>query len=204
MLDRRRHWNAIYGERKPEETSWHQESPSLSLELIRGAAPSKDARIIDAGGGASRLVDALLAEGFNAVSVLDLSAHALARSKERLGDRANAATWIEADIEAFAPSAPYDVWHDRAVFHFLTEKADREAYLAALRRALKPGGAVILAAFAPDGPAKCSGLPVRRYDARLIRETFGTDFELVRETAETHLTPWQAEQKFSYFRLRRH
>ncbi|HXT00007.1 MAG TPA: class I SAM-dependent methyltransferase [Elusimicrobiota bacterium] len=203
MLDRRRHWEAIYGDRKPEEVSWFQESPALSLELIREAAPSKDSRIIDVGGGASRLVDFLTADHFSAVTVLDVSGRALAYSSERLGPRAKDVAWIESDVFSFAPSAPYEVWHDRAVFHFLTEKAERDAYLQVLRRALKPGGAVILAAFASDGPEKCSGLPVRRYDAGLVREAFGGDFELVRETAETHVTPWKAEQRFSYYRLMR-
>jgi trans-aconitate methyltransferase len=203
MSDRRRHWEAVYGERKPEETSWFQESPSLSLELIRGAASSKDARIVDVGGGASRLTDSLVDAGFTALTVLDISGRALAYSQERLGARAKEAAWIESDVTGFSPSAPYDVWHDRAVFHFLTEKADRDAYLEVLGRSLKPGGAVILAAFAPDGPEKCSGLPVRRYDAGMIRETFGDGFELVREESETHLTPWKTEQRFGYFLLMR-
>jgi len=203
MLDRRLHWETIYGERKPEDVSWFQESPALSLQLIKGAAPSKDARIIDVGGGASRLVDALAAEGFTGLSVLDISGRALSHSRDRLGSRAKKISWIESDVAAFAPAESYDVWHDRAVFHFLTEKAERDAYLGVLRRSLKPGGALILAAFAPDGPERCSGLPVRRYDAALVRETFGPGFKLVLETAETHLTPWKTEQRFSYFLLKR-
>ena len=203
MFDRRSYWETIYGERKPEDVSWFQETPAVSLELIRGAAPSKAARVLDVGGGASRLADFLLEDGFTGLSVLDISGRALAHSQERLGARAKKISWIESDIAAFVPPAPYDVWHDRAVFHFLTEKADRDAYLAVLRRSLKPGGAVILAAFAPDGPEKCSGLPVRRYDAALVRETFGPDFKLILETAETHITPWNAEQRFSYFLLKR-
>lgn len=202
MLDRRRHWETIYGDRRPEDVSWFQESPALSLRLIQGAASSKDARVIDVGGGASRLVGALAADGFSSLTVLDISSRALAHSKERLGTRAERISWIESDVAAFVAGAPFDVWHDRAVFHFLSEKTERDAYLGVLRRSLKPGGAVVLAAFAPDGPEKCSGLPVRRYDAALVRETFGPDFELVLETAETHITPWHSEQRFSYFLLK--
>lgn len=203
MPDRRPHWEAIYGDRKPDEVSWFQESPALSFELIRETAPAKDERIIDVGGGASRLVDSLLSGGHTNLTVLDISGRALAYSKGRLGSRSKDISWVESDVLAFAPAAPYDVWHDRAVFHFLTEEAEREAYLGVLRRSLTPGGAVILAAFAPDGPEQCSGLPVRRYDAKLLRETFGEGFQLVREEAETHVTPWKTEQKFAYFLLKR-
>jgi SAM-dependent methyltransferase len=120
-----------------------------------------------------------------------------------LGSRAKKVIWIEADITTFIPVETYDVWHDRAVFHFLTEKSDRNEYVDRVRRSLKPGGALILSAFAPDGPETCSGLPVRRYDANLVREAFGSAFELLRETAESHLTPWNTEQKFGYFLFRR-
>ena len=202
-LDRRAHWEKIYGERKPDEVSWHQESPSLSLELIGRARVPKSGAVIDVGGGASRLVDALLDDGFEHVSVLDISARALAYARERLGARAGKVNWIEADVTAFAPAESYDLWHDRAVFHFLTEESDRRKYVEGLLKALKPGGALIAAAFAPDGPEKCSGLPVRRYDANLVRETFGEGFEFVREAAEIHVTPWKTEQRFSYFLLKR-
>jgi SAM-dependent methyltransferase len=203
VLDARRHWERIYGEHKPEDVSWFQETPALSLEMIRGAAPSKHARILDVGGGASRLVDGLAAGGFTDLTVLDISGRALAHSRERMGERGKNISWIETEVAAFAPEAPFDIWHDRAVFHFLAENADRDAYLAVLRRALKPGGSLILAAFAPEGPEKCSGLPVRRYDAGLVRETFGPDFKLIMEAAETHLTPWNAEQRFAYFLLKK-
>jgi trans-aconitate methyltransferase len=203
MFDRRSHWDKIYAERKPDEVSWHQERPALSLELIGCAAPSKKARVIDVGGGASRLAGALLDEGFSDVTVLDVSGRALACAKESLGGRAERVTWIESDVAGFAPEAAYELWHDRAVFHFLTEAAEREAYVDALRRSLKPGGAAVLAAFAPDGPETCSGLPVRRYDAKLLREAFGPGFELVHEAAETHVTPWKTAQKFKYFLIKR-
>lgn len=198
-LDRRAHWEKIYGDRKPDEVSWFQEKPGASLELIRLARVPKDGRIIDVGGGASRLVDALLDDGFESPSVLDISARALAHARERLGARSAKVNWIEADITAFVPAESYDLWHDRAVFHFLTEESDRNNYVECVRKALKPGGALILAAFSPDGPETCSGLPVRRYDARLLRESFGEGFELLREVSETHTTPRKTAQKFGFY-----
>lgn len=203
MLDRRGHWDRIYAERKPDEVSWHQERPSLSLELIGCAAPSKKSRLIDVGGGASRLAGSLLDAGYSDVTVLDVSARALAWAKEWLGSRAERVTWIESDVAGFAPETAYELWHDRAVFHFLTEAAEREAYVEAVRRSLKPGGAMVVATFALDGPDTCSGLPVRRYDAKLLREAFGPGFELVHVAAETHVTPWKTAQKFRYFLIKR-
>ena len=202
-LDRRVRWEKIYCERTADEVSWFQGSPALSLELIRQAKVPQGGTLIDVGGGASRLVDSILDEDLARVSVLDISPRALAHARDRLGARAEQVHWIEADITAFLPAEPYDVWHDRAVLHFLTDESDRKKYVECLRKALKPGGAFILAAFAPDGPETCSGLPVRRYDSSLVREAFGDEFELVRETAETHMTPWTAEQKFAYFLLKR-
>jgi trans-aconitate methyltransferase len=200
-LDRRGHWEKIYGDRKAEEVSWFQETPALSLELIRQARILKNGNVIDVGGGASRLVDSLLEAGFENVSVLDISVRALAQAQVRMGPQAGSVNWIEADVTTFVPAEAYDLWHDRAVFHFLTEESDRIKYVDCVRKALKPGGAVILAAFAPDGPETCSGLRVRRYDARLVRESFGEDFELLQESAEIHRTPWNTEQKFEYFLL---
>ena len=197
--DRRDHWENIYGARHPGEVSWHQETPALSLELIRRSGVSEGGRMIDVGGGASRLADSLVAAGYTQVSVLDISPRALAHARERMGARAKQVNWIEADITSFVPVETYDVWHDRAVFHFLTEESDRQKYADCALRSLKPGGALILAVFAPDAPETCSGLPVRRYDASLVRDAFGDAFELVREAAETHATPWKTEQKFGYF-----
>jgi SAM-dependent methyltransferase len=202
-LDRRVHWEKIYGERKADELSWFQETPALSLELIRRANIPKDGRVIDVGGGASRLVDCLLDSGFARVSVLDITPRALAHAQERLGARAEQVHWIEADVASFVPSETFDLWHDRAVFHFLTDASDRKKYVDCVRKALNPGGALILAAFAADGPEKCSGLPVRRYDSHLIREAFGGEFDLLHEATENHRTPWNSEQKFAYFLLRR-
>jgi ubiquinone/menaquinone biosynthesis C-methylase UbiE len=202
MSERRLHWEKIHGDRKPDEVSWHQENPSLSLDLIRKAGIPKDGSVIDVGGGASRLADALLDEGFARVSVLDISARSLARAKERLGARASKVVWIETDLTAFVPKEAYDLWHDRAVFHFLTEEDDRRKYVDLVRRTLKAGGALVLAAFALDGPETCSGLPVRRYDAGLVRAAFGSGFVLVDEAAEAHVTPRGVEQRFRYFLLR--
>lgn len=202
-LDRRGHWEKIYGERKPDEVSWFQETPALSLELIRQANTPLDGNVIDVGGGASRLVDSLLDARFGNITVLDISARALAHAQERLGARAKQVRWIEADVTMFAVEETYDLWHDRAVFHFLMERSDRKEYVDCVRNALKPGGALVLAAFAPDGPETCSGLPVRRCDSLIVRETFGTEFELLKEAAETHRTPWDTEQKFVYFLLKR-
>ena len=203
MLDRKKHWEKIYGEKKPDEVSWYQAHPQRSLELIRQAGVAKDGRVIDVGGGASRLVDLLLDEGFRHVSVLDISAGALRYAQERLGSRKKDVTWIESDVTESPLEGIYDLWHDRAVFHFLTEEGDRSKYLDGVRKALKSGGHLILAAFALDGPEKCSGLPVRRYDAALLRETLGADFDLLREIPESHKTPWETEQKFNYFLLKR-
>ena len=202
-FDLRGHWEKIYGDRNADEVSWFQERPALSLELIRQARIPKNGSVIDVGGGASRLVDSLKEAGFENISVLDISVRGLAQAQVRLGPRAGSVNWIEADVTAFVPAEVYDLWHDRAVFHFLTEESDRKKYVDCVRKALKPGGAVILAAFAPDGPETCSGLPVRRYDAKLVCEAFGAEFELLRESTENHRTPWNTEQKFGYFILKR-
>ena len=202
LNDQQAHWEKIYGEKKPDEVSWYQENPAMSLEIIQRVVP-KTGRIIDIGGGASRLVDALLGAGYQNVSVLDISGRALEYARERLGSLAEKVSWREADVTTFAPGQAYDVWHDRAVFHFLTEEPDREKYRAALKRALPVGGHVVLAAFALEGPEKCSGLPVRRYDAVLVAQEFAGDFELLDQDSETHRTPWNTEQRFNYFLLKR-
>lgn len=202
MKSRKEHWEEIYRAKQPDEMSWFQETPALSLELISGLEISKDARIIDVGGGASRLIDGLLDAGYTRLSVLDLSAEALMHSKRRLGDKVSV-RWIEADITTFEPPEAYDVWHDRAVFHFLTAAEDRKKYGEALRKGLMPGGRLIIAAFAPDGPEKCSGLSIQRYDAALLLSALGPGFSLLRQVSERHVTPWNAEQRFNYFLLQR-
>jgi SAM-dependent methyltransferase len=202
-FDRRGHWERIYGDRKPDEVSWFQETPQLSLELIRQSGIPKSGSLIDVGGGASRLVDHLLDLDFARISVLDISPRALNHARERLGARAKQVNWIEADITTYVSAETYDLWHDRAVFHFLAEESDREKYVDCVMRSLKRGGTLILSSFAPDGPATCSGLTVRRYDANLVRNELGSEFELMSEIGESHVTPWKTVQKFAHFLFNR-
>ena len=202
--DRAGHWQRVYETKDTDAVSWYQAHPRLSLELIELSGVGKDARIVDAGGGASVLVDHLLAAGYADITVLDIAPAALAAAQERLGDDAGRVNWVAADVLAWRPEAPFDLWHDRAVFHFLTEEDDRRRYVKTLRHALKPGGQVIIATFAPDGPEKCSGLPVMRHDAASIAATLGDGFTLIEQRDEHHRTPAGKEQHFVYARLRRH
>lgn len=199
------HWNQVYETKAPDELSWFQPSPATSLKLIEAAGGAGRAGgIIDVGGGASLLVDRLLEAGAHPLAVLDISAAALAQAGRRLGARAREIAWIEADltdVTEFNPPSRFGVWHDRAVFHFLTSEADRAHYVQNLRRTLTPGGAVIIATFALDGPLKCSGLEVARYDAATISAQLGSAFQLMEQVDETHVTPWNTPQKFSYFRF---
>lgn len=181
------------------QVSWYQRHPHLSLQYIRNTGAGKAAHIIDVGGGASTLVDHLLDDGFQHVTVLDISAEALEIAQKRLGQRAGSVTWLEADITQTTLShQKYDIWHDRAVFHFLTEPQERQRYVHAVRKAVKPGGHVIVATFASDGPERCSGLEVARYDPQSLHSEFGADFELLDSTREEHQTPFHTEQKFIY------
>jgi SAM-dependent methyltransferase len=202
-MDMKEHWEKIYREKKPTEVSWFQREPLRSLEWIRLSTPSTDAALLDVGSGASFLVDRLLDLGYGNISVLDVSGTALRGTRERLGDRARGVRFIEADVTRCDADLSCDLWHDRAVFHFLTDAEDRRRYVEQVRRSLRPGGHLILAAFAPDGPEKCSGLPVQRYDAGLVRGEFGSGFMLLREEAELHRTPADREQRFRYFLFRR-
>jgi SAM-dependent methyltransferase len=199
---RRAHWEQVWRTKAPEQVSWYQPEPTASLELIEAAGIAKDAGIIDVGGGASVLVDRLLDRGYTGLAVLDIAGGAMLASRERLGARASSVEWHEADVTSFEPPRRYGLWHDRAVFHFLTETADRHAYVATLRKSLKPGGTVVIAAFAPDGPPKCSGLDVMRHDESSIGTELGAGFRLEEARRETHRTPWQAEQRFIYCRFR--
>jgi 2-polyprenyl-3-methyl-5-hydroxy-6-metoxy-1,4-benzoquinol methylase len=193
------HWEQVYTRKPAAEVSWYQEHAEQSLRLIRGTGAPRSAAVIDVGGGASTLVDDLLADGYTAVTVLDLSANALAAARQRLGARADAVTWIEVSITDVAlPRHAYDVWHDRAVFHFLTTPQERRAYVAAVQRAVKPGGHVIVATFAEDGPTQCSGLPVMRYSPAELHAQFGAAFSLLGQEREEHHTPAGAVQKFIY------
>lgn len=199
--ERKAHWEQVYRDKSPLEVSWYQTAPTLSLILIMASSIDRDESLIDVGGGASNLVDNLLACGFSAISVLDISAQALAHARQRLGQRSQQVHWIDADITQFEPTERYALWHDRAVFHFLTEADDRLRYRQALERALKPGGQVIIGTFAPGGPLRCSGLPIVQYDAESLQAEFGADFELVETRSETHQTPSGKDQLFNFFRL---
>jgi SAM-dependent methyltransferase len=201
--DRVSHWQKVYLGKGEREVSWTQPSPEPSLGLIVRLAPSRQALIVDIGGGASRLVDALCERGYEAVTVLDLSEAALASARQRLGPHAANVQWIAADVTRWEPPQPYDLWHDRAAFHFLVDASDREAYLDRLARSVKPGGYAIIATFALDGPEKCSGLPVRRYDPAGLSATVGDAFELIDHQPHRHVTPWGAVQSFQFSVLRR-
>jgi ubiquinone/menaquinone biosynthesis C-methylase UbiE len=201
----RAHWSAIYRAKSPTEVSWYEPAPTVSLEYIRSVGLKRDAGIVDVGGGASLLVDHLLGEGFERITVVDIAEEALARARERLGARAATVCWLKADVRRLRLREPADLWHDRAVFHFLTEPADRQSYLGALKRGLRPGGHLVMATFAADGPTMCSGLPVARYDAEALARTLGKEFELRRSSVHEHLTPSGGSQRFQYglFRRRR-
>ncbi|MGV3719762.1 MAG: class I SAM-dependent methyltransferase [Actinomycetota bacterium] len=200
---RQAHWDEVYAGKGADELSWHQDEPSLSLALISAVAPGPQASVIDVGGGNSVLVDRLLALGYATVTVLDISPKALDQSKARLGELGRRVRWEVADVTQAASLGCFDVWHDRAVFHFLTREEDRQRYVALAERSIATGGHLIMVTFALDGPERCSGLPVCRYDAASLARVFANGFELVSARDETHLTPWGAPQKFTYCVLRR-
>ncbi len=200
--DLRSHWENVYATKDEREVSWFEESPAISLDLIRATGVKADASIIDIGGGASRLVDALLDEGFGAVTVLDLSDKALARAKARLGAKGAKVRWICANITSWVPRQTYDVWHDRAACHFLTDPDDRVAYAERVLRAVPPGGHVIIGTFALDGPERCSGLPVARHDSASLRRMLGPSFDLVESRNHAHRTPMGTIQRFHFSRFR--
>ena len=193
------HWERIYQTKKPEEVSWYRPHLEISLDLIDRAARSPNAHIIDIGGGESTLVDDLLDRGYRRLSVLDISHTALYATRRRLGARARSVEWLEGDVTRLAlPEHEYDLWHDRAVFHFLTDPQDRAAYVGQVCKAVKPGGHVIVATFGPEGPLRCSGLDVVRYDAGALHEQFGKRFKLVAHREQIHRTPSGAQQQFVY------
>ena len=198
------HWNRIYAEKPSQQVSWYTEHLRQSLQLIAEAGLPADARILDVGGGASSLARDLLDRGFTDISVLDLAAAALEVAKLALGLRANQVQWLVGDITTIAlPEAALDLWHDRAVFHFLTDPALRAAYVRQATRALRPGGHLIVATFGASGPERCSGLPVARYDERQLPGQFGDGFARVHCLEEVHVTPWGAQQQFTYCLCRR-
>ena len=202
-FERQAHWQNVYQTKAEQTVSWFQETPDISLDLIHATGVDKGASIIDIGGGASRLVDALMSEGFKAVSVLDLSEKALATSKSRLGPRSARAQWIVADVTRWHPNQTYDVWHDRAALHFLTDPKDRAAYVDRVLRAVRVGGHVIIGTLAPDGPERCSGLPVVRHDAATLGELLGPSFALAETQRHDHQTPSGAIQRFQFSRFQR-
>jgi SAM-dependent methyltransferase len=205
MIEARRkeHWEAVYQATGASGVSWFQEEPRLSLELIRSVAPARGGRIIDVGGGASVLVDRLLDGSFEEIAVLDISQTALGQAKARLRERAGRVRWLVADVTEAPGLGTFDIWHDRAVFHFLTDPADRRSYVELARRTLQSGGHLIIATFARGGPKRCSGLDVCRYSASSLASELGAGFSLVREAAETHTTPWGSPQAFFYGVFRR-
>ncbi len=204
MFDPKTHWENIYKTKSSKEVSWYQPRLGKSLELILELGLSKDARIIDIGGGASTLPDDLLGNGFKNITVLDISSEALQVSKSRLGNRASLVQWLEADVtQASLQPDYYDLWHDRAVLHFLTTVEDRQKYIAGLGKAVKPDGAVVMATFGPNGPLNCSGLEIVRYSAERLQGELGKVFRLEKHLIEIHKTPFNTTQEFLYCLFRK-
>ncbi len=198
------HWESVYRQKNAMEVSWYQPHLTQSLMLISEAKLASGAAIVDVGGGASTLVDDLLDQGFTDITVIDLAASALSQARQRLGGRAKSVRWLVGDATTeLLPTESVDLWHDRAVFHFLTEQARRAAYVEQVHRCLRPGKFVVLSTFAPDGPQRCSGLPVVRYSPDELVDTLGPAFEKVAEAREHHASPSGVEQSFSYVLCRR-
>ena len=201
-LDIKDHWEHIYQTKKPDEVSWYQDAPSTSLELISEIKLDKNASIIDIGAGDSRLVDSLIGLGFRNITALDISSNALERSKKRLGDKVDSVKWVVSDLREFETKEKYDLWHDRAVLHFLTDEEDIKRYMGAVKCFLKPNGYVIASAFSVKGPKRCSGLEVRQYSEDSMKKLF-SDFEHLKLFEEEHKTPWGTSQMFMYDVFRR-
>ena len=202
-MDPKQHWDEVYRLKAEQEVSWFQTEPGVSLELIRGTGLAKQDAIVDVGAGASRLMDRLLAEGYQDLTALDIAAAALQKTRERLGDAAGRVNWIATDVTHWQPPKRYSLWHDRAVFHFLTEAADRTAYRKTLASALRSQGMAIIASFALDGPERCSGLPVQRYSPESLAAELGAGFRLLDQRSESHTTPAGKLQLFQYSVFRR-
>ena len=203
MFNRKKHWGDVYQEKSPSELSWYQKEPKLSLELIRCTNVASNDAIIDVGGGASVLVDYLSKESFTNLTVLDISENAIAMAKKRLGDTAKSIEWIVSDITQFDTSQKFSLWHDRALFHFLTDPSDRKIYVKALIKAIRTEGHLIIATFAIGGPEKCSGLEIVQYNSEKMIAELGDNFSLVEERKEIHITPANKEQEFIFFHFLR-
>ncbi|HET9717566.1 MAG TPA: class I SAM-dependent methyltransferase [Pseudolabrys sp.] len=202
-LGRQAHWENVYATKDENAVSWFQERADISLELIRATGVNANAAIIDIGAGASRLVDALISEGFRDITILDVAEKALAKSKARVPARGAQVQWVVADVTTWEPTQKFDVWHDRAALHFLTEPSDRNAYAKRVQKAVRTGGHVIIGTFAPDGPERCSGLPVVRHDAASLGEILGHSFTLVETRRHEHVTPTSNIQRFQFSRFQR-
>jgi SAM-dependent methyltransferase len=201
----KKHWEAVYAGKPPDRFSWYRPHLDRSLRFLLATRIAPTAAVIDVGGGASTFVDDLLDRGYSNLTVLDLSPIALETTRERLGDRASRVKWICDDVTwAELPERTYDFWHDRAVFHFLTDPAARSRYVDAVRRSLRPGGHIVVATFGPHGPEKCSGLEVLRFTAASLHAEFGEDFARISDSTEIHNTPWGSEQEFVYCYCRLH
>lgn len=199
----KQHWETVYQTKAADAVSWYRPHLVTSLDLIAEAVPDRDAAIIDIGGGEATLVDDLLAKGYRQLSVLDISRAAIEVAKQRLGMQAAQVTWLSADaLKAPLPQRHFDLWHDRALFHFLITAEQRAAYVHQLIGTLKPGGRVIIATFSPQGPERCSGLDVVRYDAASLQRALGSRFELIDSLLELHHTPWNTTQSFTYCHFR--
>ncbi len=202
-MDRRAHWERVYSKKAPSELSWFEPLPETSIRFIEAAGLGQGARILDIGCGTSTLVDQLLTLGYHNIGVLDVAAAALRECRQRLGSRAAGVEWIECDVTEFKSRHQWDLWHDRAVLHFLTEPADMEAYRNALLTALSDQGQAVIATFGPQGPTRCSGLNVRRFDIDSLQEVLGADMELVDHRLQDHVTPSGVAQQFLFCRFRR-
>jgi len=195
-MERKAHWETVYENKSPNEVSWTEEIPQTSLDFIHSFGDDKSASIIDIGGGDSRLVDCLLDEGYTNISVLDISEKALDRAKIRLGDLANSVNWIVSDITEFKPESTFDIWHDRAVFHFLTEEADIESYLELVGQSVAKN--MVIGTFSENGPLRCSALDISQYSMQELGERFGEKFEVIRSMNVDHTTPFDTVQNFSF------
>jgi SAM-dependent methyltransferase len=199
MMEQKQHWEHVYSVNEPAQVSWFEPESKVSLELIRKFLPSANSNILDVGAGASTLVDGLLEAGYKHVRVMDLSGAALKQAQSRLGHAGNSVKWIEADVlEARLPAHGIDLWHDRTLFHFLTSPDDRRRYVDQVRTTVRPGGVVLVATFADDGPSRWSDLDVDRYTASTFHDEFGAEFRIVETRQEVHHTPWGAAQAFTY------